>query len=175
MGKNKGEVTISTIIGRGTELQGDFTAKGSARIDGKVDGNVVVEGMLVVGAGASIAGNVSAKDVLVGGEVNGNINVSGKAELTATARVFGDITTTVIVIDESAVFQGKCDMNQTAPDRKSRAATAKAVRAGRKSAKAAIVEALKEVAEEEKREAQKSEQSVGKIAATEAAVENIQA
>lgn len=173
MGKNKSEVTISTIIGRGTELQGDFNAKGSARIDGKVDGNVTVEGMLVVGAGASIVGNVSASDVLVGGEINGNINVSGKAELTATARVFGDITTTLIVIDERAVFQGKCDMNQTAPDRKSRTATAKAVRAGRKSAKAAIVEALKEVAEEEKREELRSAQSVEKPVAAEVKVENI--
>ena len=70
MGKNKSEVIISTIIGRGTEVQGDFIAKGSARIDGKIDGNVVVEGTLVVGAGASIAGNVSASDVLVGGEIN---------------------------------------------------------------------------------------------------------
>lgn len=171
MGKKGAEVSISTIIGRGAELQGDFNAKGSARIDGKIDGNVTVEGNLLVGAGASILGNVSAKAVLIGGEVTGNISAPEKAELTATARVFGDIATAVIVIDERAVFQGKCDMNQAVPGRKTKADTKKAVRAGRRSAKAAIAEALKEVAEEEKREAQKMEQSAEMPAVAEAAEE----
>lgn len=156
MKKNNGEVTICTLIGRGTELQGDFTAKGSVRIDGKVNGNVTVEGSLILGAGALIDGEVSAEAVLIGGEVIGNINAPKKAELTTTAKVIGDITTGAIVIDEHAVFQGKCDMNQAAPDRKNRSSAAKAVRAGKKSAKAVIAEALKEVKEEEQREAQKA-------------------
>ena len=80
-----------------------------------------------------------------------------KAELTASAQVLGDIVTTVIVIDEHAVFQGKIDMNQTVPDKKGKIKAAKTVKAGRKSAKAAIAEALKEVAEEEKRENQAEE------------------
>lgn len=156
MKKNNGEVTISTLIGRGTELQGDFTAKGSVRIDGKVNGNVTVGGSLILGAGALVSGDVNAASVLIGGEVVGNINAKEKTELTSTAKVIGDITTGVIVIDEHAVFQGKCDMNQTVPDRKNRSNTAKAVRAGRKSAKAAIAEALKEVKEEEQKEAQQA-------------------
>lgn len=156
MKKNNGEVTISTLIGRGTELQGDFTAKGSARIDGKVNGNVTVDGTLILGAGALVDGDISAMAVLIGGEVVGNINAPEKTELTSTAKVIGNITTGAIVIDEHAVFQGGCDMNQATPDRKNRSNTAKAVRAGRKSAKAAIAEALKEVKEEEQREAQQS-------------------
>ena len=65
--------------------------------------------------------------------------------------MLGDITTSVIVIDEHAVFQGKCDMNQDTGAKKSKAGVTKAVRAGRKSAKAALAEALKEVQEEEMR------------------------
>lgn len=156
MGKKNTEVKISTLIGKGCELSGDFSAKGSVRIDGKVDGNVTVTGSLLVGAGGSINGNVSAVSVLIGGEVVGNVDAPEKAELTATAKVLGDITTKVIVIDENAVFQGKIDMNQTVPDRKSRSNTAKAVRAGRKTAKAAIAEALKEVEELESREVQET-------------------
>ena len=148
--KNK-DIKITTLLGKGTDVQGDFSAKGSARIDGKVVGNVTVTGSLVVGAGASIAGNVDAKAVLIGGEVYGNVNAPEKAELTATAKVLGDITTSVIVIDEHAVFQGKCDMNQDAGTKKSKSGVAKAARAGRKSAKAALAEALKEVQEEEQR------------------------
>lgn len=157
VGKKNTEVKISTLIGKGCELAGDFIAKDSARIDGKVDGNVTVTGSLLVGAGGCINGNVTAVSVLIGGEVNGDVNATEKAELTDTAKVLGDITTKVIVIDENAIFQGKIDMNQAVPERKN--STAKAVRAGRKTAKAAIAEALKEVEEQEKRESQEVHES----------------
>lgn len=156
MGKNNTEVKISTLIGKDCELTGDFNAQGSARIDGKVEGNVTVAGCLLLGAGSCINGDIFAESVLIGGEVVGNINAPEKAELTATAKVLGDIATKVIVIDEHAVFQGKCDMNQATPDRKSRGNTAKAVRAGKKSAKAAIAEALKEVEELQSQDAREA-------------------
>ena len=139
LGKKNADTKMSTLIGAGAELTGDFTLDGSARIDGKIGGNVTVTGNLILGAGSIVTGDVQAASVLIGGEVTGNITAP-------------DIATKVIVIDEHAVFQGKIDMNQTVPDRKGKARTAKAVRAGRKSAKAAIAEALKEVEEEEKRE-----------------------
>ena len=148
LGKKNADTKMSTLIGAGAELTGDFTLDGSARIDGKIGGNVTVTGNLILGAGSIVTGDVQAASVLIGGEVTGNITAPEKAELTASAKVLGDIATKVIVIDEHAVFQGKIDMNQTVPDRKGKARTAKAVRAGRKSAKAAIAEALKEVEEE---------------------------
>lgn len=169
MNSKEKQVKISTLIGKGSELAGDFSAKGSARIDGKITGNVTIEGTLLIGTTGCIDGNVSANAIVVGGEVLGDITAPEKTELTATAKVLGDITTKVIVIDENAVFQGKCDMNQTAPAKKARAAT-KAVRAGRKSAKAAIAEALKEVEEEANREEtmQEGESTAATTNATEA-------
>lgn len=151
LNKGEKEVQISTLIGKGSVLQGDFTVEGSARIDGKVNGNVSVTGTLTVGAAGAIMGDVTALAVIIGGEVQGDVNAPDKAELTETAKVIGNITTSVIVIDENAVFQGKCDMNQQEPDRKAKARTAKAVKAGKKSAKAALQEALKEVEEEANR------------------------
>lgn len=142
LNKKDKEIRIGTLLGRGTELEGDFSAQGSVRIDGTIKGNVTVSESMIIGATGNIEGNISAKSIVVGGEVLGNIDAPEKAELTATARVLGDITTNTIVIDEHAVFQGKCDMNQAVPDRKTRN---KAVQAGKKSAKAALAEALREV------------------------------
>lgn len=157
------QVQISTLIGKGSELGGDFSVQGSARIDGKIDGNVTVEGTMILGANGSISGNVSADAVVIGGEVLGDIVAPEKTELTATAKVLGDITTKVIVIDENAVFQGKIDMNQEVPDKKPKSKTAKSNRVGKKSAKAAIAEALKEMAEaankEEEKEAAPSQET----------------
>lgn len=154
------QVQISTLIGKGSELAGDFTAHGSVRIDGKVNGDVTVTGALIVGSTGSISGNVSAKSIVIGGEILGEVKAPEKTELTATARVLGDISTGVIVIDENAIIQGKIDMNQAAPDKKAKSRSVKAARTGKKSAKAAIAEALKEVEEEANREAKEAAEKV---------------
>lgn len=138
---------ITTILGRGSVFNGDFTSEGSVRIDGEILGDVKVVGTLVVGSGARINGNIEADEAIIGGELVGNVQAPEKVELTVTARVIGDITTNVIVIDEHAIFQGKCDMNQDM-HRKKNAAARKAVRESRRSAKAALQEALREMQEE---------------------------
>lgn len=139
-------VEITTIIGRGAVCDGDFTACDSARIDGQINGSVKVDGNLVLGASSRVEGSVTAKAVTIGGEVYGDVVAPDKTELTGTAKVIGDITTAVIVIDEKAIFQGKCNMNHEITSKRQKLSS-KTLRAGRKSAKAAIVEALKEVEE----------------------------
>lgn len=146
----KKEVVITTIIGKGAECEGDFSAAGSVRIDGTVNGNVTVGETLIVGATGSIDGDVNASAVIIGGEVIGNIAAPERTELTTTAKVIGDITTGSIIIDEKAIFQGRCDMNQDAASKRPRF-SGKTIRAGKKSAKDAIAEALRE-AEAESRE-----------------------
>lgn len=143
----RAETKITTIIGKGCVLNGDFTAAGSVRLDGCVEGNVTVSGQLVLGATGKIRGNVEASAAVLGGEVNGNVKALERTELTSTARVIGDITTNLIVVDEKAIFQGRCDMNQEEA-KPAKRRPVRENRAGRKSAKDALKEALREVEEE---------------------------
>ena len=138
------EAKITTIIGRGAECNGNFSAEGSVRIDGTVNGDVTVTGSLTVGSAGIINGDVSAKSAMIGGEVIGNVTVADKTELTGTAKVIGNISTTLIVIDENAVFQGSCNMDRASSETRPKPA-GREVRAGKRSAKAAIEEALREV------------------------------
>ncbi|MDR2043036.1 MAG: polymer-forming cytoskeletal protein [Clostridium sp.] len=150
--KETGNVKINTILGRDSEFQGDFLAKGSVRIDGSVNGNVKITGTLIVGANGWINGDVESDTAIVGGEIFGNITAREKVELTSTAKAIGNITTKVIVIDQNAIFQGKCDMNQEIPEgNKKRTLTAKTLRMGRKSEDAAIQAVLRQAKEEEQR------------------------
>ncbi len=148
----KQEVQITTIIGSGAECNGDFSSEGSIRIDGTVQGNVTVAGTLIVGVAGYINGDVNASVVIVGGEINGNVNAPEKTELTSTARMIGDIVTNTIVIDERAIFQGNCNMNQDVTGKRTRP-NSRVLKAGRKTAKAAIEEALREVEEVDQQEA----------------------
>lgn len=140
----KKDMKITNIIGKGAECSGDFTAEGSVRVDGTINGNVKVSGTLIVGATGNINGDVDAAAAIVGGEIIGDVRVTERTELTGTARVIGNITTVIIVIDEHAIFQGSCNMNQAMPEKRPKPPL-RTVRAVKKSAKAAIEEALKEV------------------------------
>lgn len=167
------EVQITTIIGRGAECNGDFSADCSVRVDGTIQGNLTVSGMAIVGACGYINGNVSAQTVIIGGEVNGNVNAPVKVELTPTARVIGDIATGAIVIDEKAIFQGRCDMNQDAHGKRQKLSS-RTLKASRKTAKAAIEEALREVEEADKVEREQfltAAESEGHIPAAQSAGE----
>ena len=103
---------VGTIIGPGAVLEGPLTTKDSTRIDGTVKGNVTVSGALIVGQDGKVVGTISALNVYVAGEVTGNITApQGKIEISDTGKVNGDITCKGIIIDENAVFQGKCEMS----------------------------------------------------------------
>ena len=121
---------VGTIIGPGAVIEGPLTTKDSTRIDGTIKGNVTISGALIVGSEARITGTISALNVYVAGEVNGNITApQGKIEISDTGKVIGDVICKGIIIDENAVFQGKCEMTDqeksSAEIAKERAATDK--------------------------------------------------
>lgn len=158
----KSDVKITTIIGKGAECNGDFSAEGSVRIDGTINGDVKVSGTLIVGATGSINGDVTAQSTVVGGEIIGDVSVTDKTELTSTAKVIGNISTVLIVIDENAIFQGSCNMNQEVPEKRPRPSY-KTVKAGKRSAKEAIAEALKEVEAANREEASASSEDSNNV------------
>lgn len=161
----KNEIRITTIIGKDAECNGDFSSGGSVRIDGTVNGDINVSETVILGASSVVNGDIVAKVAIVGGEIIGSINAPDKTELTSTARVLGDIVTNTIIIDENAVFQGSCNMNQEISGKRPRPGS-KVVKANKKSAKAAIEEALKEV-EEANREEDNSPSDAGQASVTE--------
>jgi len=145
------EIAITTIIGKDAECNGDFSSGESVRLDGCINGNVNVAGTLVVGATGSVNGDITAATAVIGGEIMGNITTSEKVELTSTGRVIGDITTSAIVIDEKAIFQGRCDMNQDVSAKRPRP-SGKVLRNNKKTAKDAVTEALKNTGSSEETE-----------------------
>jgi len=108
---------INTVIGVGTVVDGNLSTKETTRIDGKVNGDIVSEGNIIVGDNGEVQGSITAHSVFVSGKVNGHVSVKDKIDITATGSIYGDISTKLLSIDEKAVFQGQCKMN--APETKS--------------------------------------------------------
>ncbi len=104
------------LIAAGTVVEGKVRTPGSIRIDGRILGEVTATQNISVGSTADIDGNVTAKNVTIGGKIKGSIVAQEKLVFEAKAVVQGDIRALRLVIDEGAMFDGKCMMSdQKAP------------------------------------------------------------
>lgn len=109
---------LSTIIGKGTIVDGHLNVKNSLRVDGTVRGNIKTSDTVVVGKEGEVEGEIRAKHVLLAGKITGNVKAAGKMFLESSASIHGDIKASRLVIDEGAVFDGKCEMRDTqGPDK----------------------------------------------------------
>ncbi|PYG89387.1 cytoskeletal protein CcmA (bactofilin family) [Ruminiclostridium sufflavum DSM 19573] len=104
------KATFDTLIGSNTDLIGDINSKGIIRIDGKVTGNISVQGDLFIGEAAYIKGNVTASNIHIAGSIDGDVSSSGLLKLLSTAKLIGDIQVKTFICDEGSIFDGNCKM-----------------------------------------------------------------
>jgi len=101
-----------SVIGPEAYFKGTVTAKGSIRVDGKMDGSITEAAAVIIGEGGAVSGDISCENATIGGEVKGNIAAARSVELLSSAKVTGDVRTAKIVIEEGAYFNGRCTMTQ---------------------------------------------------------------
>lgn len=115
--KNTGvSAEVETIIGQDTQFKGSISAKGSVRIDGLLEGELLTEAVAVIGQTGKVTAKITAANATVAGLVQGNVEVSGRLELLPTAKVYGDIRAGALMIGEGAIFQGACKMLDKEPN-----------------------------------------------------------
>jgi cytoskeletal protein CcmA (bactofilin family) len=78
--------------------------------DGKLDGEIISEGVLTLGKNAVIKGDVRTKTVIIHGTVNGNVTVQERCELKSNAELLGDLKAMRIIIEEGATFIGHSEV-----------------------------------------------------------------
>ncbi len=104
------EASAINLIGLGTQIIGDIISAGDVRIDGTLNGNIKLNGRLVVGPNGKIEGNVICQNADISGEVKGTVEVVEMLALKATAKILGDMITGKLSIEPGAVFTGSCNM-----------------------------------------------------------------
>ena len=100
---------ISTIIGEGYVFTGELNGSSVVRIEGKIIGNIHVEGGVILGEKGIVEGNIFTRSAIIFGTVNGNIKTS-QLEIKKTGFVNGEITTDTLEIELGAKYNGKLAM-----------------------------------------------------------------
>ena len=107
------EGTLTGFVGNGTTLTGEASFKGMLRVDGGLSGNVrSQDGTLIVSTNGRVEANVEVAVAQIYGTVKGDITASKRIEMGRTAKVTGNIQTPTLAIEQGAIFEGGCRMEQ---------------------------------------------------------------
>jgi cytoskeletal protein CcmA (bactofilin family) len=106
---SKNSDKMDSLIGARSEFQGEFVVKGTLRVDGRVDGRVNAD-CVIVSETAVIKGEVTAQRIVVDGKIEGNLRAQEIVEIKASGKVLGDIFTNKFSIIKGGEFNGKVEM-----------------------------------------------------------------
>ncbi len=97
----------ATIIGETATVQGALGGSGHFVIEGHVEGDSQLHGMVTLSATGRWTGSLEATDVIVAGTLDGDLRATGKVEITPSARIDGSVMGASIAIAEGAVIAGE--------------------------------------------------------------------
>lgn len=103
---------LNGFLDRGSRMHGELQFDASFRVDGVFEGAVRSKGRLVVGERGEVDGEVQVAQVLVSGEVRGSIEAAEQIHIAPGGRVLADISTPSLMIEDGAVFEGRCTMTK---------------------------------------------------------------
>lgn len=97
------------IVGRSIVIAGEVRASGDLTLDGRIAGPVWCEGTLTVGAGATVAGDVIARDITVFGRASGQLIATEVVDVRAGSIVESDVIAPRFILHDGASFAGRVD------------------------------------------------------------------
>jgi cytoskeletal protein CcmA (bactofilin family) len=106
----RGAAPAVTHIVAGSRVVGEISGGAGVRIDGELEGRVVIDHTVLVGPQGKVQGSLEAGSIEVGGRVEGNLRGREKVEITPTGSLEGDISAPRVVIAEGAFFKGQVEM-----------------------------------------------------------------
>ena len=104
------ETNITTILADDLRINGTMTFKSSLMIKGTLEGEIISEGLLIVGPTAKVSAKVTTKNLISHGEIVGDVTASEQVVLKETAVQTGNITTQNIIVESGSLFNGSISM-----------------------------------------------------------------
>ncbi|MBO5302646.1 MAG: polymer-forming cytoskeletal protein [Lachnospiraceae bacterium] len=100
--KCDGKLTVAGTL-KGDSESAEFFADGA-----KLEGEITCSGIVKIGVGSIIIGNISATSAVIAGAVKGDIDVKGPVIVDASAVIAGNIKSSSVQINNGAIVEGFC-------------------------------------------------------------------
>ena len=111
MFSSKKHPKLEVIVGSDTVIKGEIVSKGTVRIDGRFEGSLAAESV-ILGAGGYLLGDITSRTLLVAGRITGNVHSNESVEIQPKGEVCGDIYTTRLTVADGGVFEGRSYMQK---------------------------------------------------------------
>jgi cytoskeletal protein CcmA (bactofilin family) len=103
---------INSVLGPGITWKGSLIGSGGIRIEGAFEGDISIQGMVVVGeTGRVTCEHIYANVIIIAGAVKGDITAE-KVEIRSTGRVWGDVVVAAFATEEGAFLRGQIRMEE---------------------------------------------------------------
>lgn len=96
----------STVIGRGTVVHARISGEGDLDVQGRVEGEVSIDGEVIVAADGLVGANITARRIVVRGAIRGDLVAEEGVHLEDGARVVGDVRAPRVSISPGALLRG---------------------------------------------------------------------
>lgn len=106
LSRNTSGGPVPTIVSEGSTVKGDIISEGIIHIDGRVEGDITCD-ELVVGLKGAVSGSVNTKTLHLYGMLQGKASVD-KLFIAKSAKLIGDVTHNSIAIEPGAYIDGHC-------------------------------------------------------------------
>lgn len=94
------------MLGAGVVIIGNLSGQGALEVQGRVQGNLRLDGPLTIGRGGTVVGNITAHSVSVAGSVHGDIEAKDGIEIQGPGSVEGNLRAPRIGIELGAEVRG---------------------------------------------------------------------
>jgi cytoskeletal protein CcmA (bactofilin family) len=100
-----------TVLGAGTQFEGNLRAEGSVRVDGTFVGDITTRARILIGEQASVDGNLVGESVDVAGIVRGDVTAR-RISVMHSGRILGDLRLEKLTTEEGGFIQGLVRMEE---------------------------------------------------------------
>ncbi len=98
------------LVPEGGRFEGLVATRGDTRLEGAVEGEVLVGGRVEVGENAQVRARIEAEEIVVAGRVEGDLWARQSVELGPGAVVEGNLTTPRLATADGCRFDGRLEM-----------------------------------------------------------------
>ena len=101
---------VNSVIGEGSVFEGKFYISGSLKVDGRFEGEIKTEDLLIIGPTGKVKTNIIAREVVMSGALIGNIEARESVRLTNSGKMLGNIKAPILHLSEGVVYKGSIDI-----------------------------------------------------------------
>ena len=98
-------------IDKSTTLKGNVNADSDIRIDGKVEGELITTGKIILGKDAQVKGKIRCTNADIEGVFEGELTLSGTLSLKMGSNLQGKVRIQKLIVESGAIFNASCSMH----------------------------------------------------------------